>query len=122
MLHYAFDRHLINGRLQLGERARQVFGRMARPLAMNNPPFQFEPRHPTHIKRNIAHLANGRVELDQIRQGLLVIRSLLPGFENKGGIRRIIRDQVRFDRRHVILGPQQLRHLLEQADALFFVV
>ena len=89
---------------------------------MNNPPFELELRSSIDVERNVTHLAHGAVKLNQVRQRLFVIRSLFAFFEYKRGIGCIVSNQVRFDRRHVILAAQQFGHLIEEPHALLLVI
>ena len=85
---------MIDLSLQLRERAVEIFFRVLCAFTMNDPPFKLQTRRSIHIKRRIAHLAHGRVEIHQIRQRFFVVRSLLAAFENKSCFGSVIRDAV----------------------------
>jgi hypothetical protein len=73
---------------------------------MNDPPLQLETGRSVYIKRNVADFANRGVEADEVGKRFLIVRSVVAVLEHDSGSGGVVCDDVRADKREVVLSPQ----------------
>src|SRR6185295_7235591 len=75
MLKKRLVRHVVDHSCRFCQEFRKILRRMLLPLAVHNPPLQFEVGGTIDIKRLVADCRNGAIKYLQIRQGLFIVVS-----------------------------------------------
>src|SRR5947209_6093245 len=122
VLHQSVGRDAVDFGGEVGQRAVEVAGGVARALAVDDPPFEFKARGALRVEARVGDFADRAVEAGEVREGALVVGARASVLEDEGGARRLVGDGVRAPERQAVLRAQKLRHLREEAHALAAVV
>ena len=102
--------------------AREVFIAALGAVAMDNPPFQFQPGGPPHVEGSIADVVDLLEVALQIGQRALVVGAIMPVFEDERGFGGVGGDVIRPEKREMELEAHQFSELEKQVARPSFVV